>query len=166
MSGAAQAHLLADGRLHLHHGPIDIVAQAFGRLGSSVTVIQRSGQILSKEDKDMADTVMNTMQAEGVTFHLGTSVIEINEKNNMKEITFKDQRGDTQEQQLEEQGKVINHQHIIENSLSTAAPHSQGEAGRDDNTGDAYPHQPALALDDKVKQDDDNGSASQTELRR
>ena len=31
MSGAAQVALLADGRrLHLHHGPIDIVAQAFG----------------------------------------------------------------------------------------------------------------------------------------
>ena len=31
MSGRAQACLLADGRrLHLHHGPIDIVAQAFG----------------------------------------------------------------------------------------------------------------------------------------
>ncbi|MGH6921379.1 MAG: UPF0280 family protein [Geminicoccaceae bacterium] len=35
MSGAAQVSLLADGRrLHLHHGPIDIVAQAFGDLPS------------------------------------------------------------------------------------------------------------------------------------
>ncbi len=32
MTGAAQAALLPDGRrLHLHHGPIDIVAEAFGR---------------------------------------------------------------------------------------------------------------------------------------
>jgi ApbE superfamily uncharacterized protein (UPF0280 family) len=32
MTGAAQATLLADGRrLHLHHGPIDIIAQAFGK---------------------------------------------------------------------------------------------------------------------------------------
>ena len=30
MSGQAQVRLLAGGRLHLHHGPIDIVAQAFG----------------------------------------------------------------------------------------------------------------------------------------
>jgi ApbE superfamily uncharacterized protein (UPF0280 family) len=31
MSGSAQAALLADGRrLHLHHGPIDIIAEAFG----------------------------------------------------------------------------------------------------------------------------------------
>jgi hypothetical protein len=30
MTREAQAHLLADGRLHLHHGPIDVVAEAFG----------------------------------------------------------------------------------------------------------------------------------------
>jgi ApbE superfamily uncharacterized protein (UPF0280 family) len=30
VSGQAQVHLLPGGRLHLHHGPIDIVAQAFG----------------------------------------------------------------------------------------------------------------------------------------
>jgi ApbE superfamily uncharacterized protein (UPF0280 family) len=35
VSGAAQVALLADGRrLHLHHGPIDIVAQAFGDAAS------------------------------------------------------------------------------------------------------------------------------------
>ena len=33
MSGEAQVALLADGRLHLHHGPIDIVAEAFGAPG-------------------------------------------------------------------------------------------------------------------------------------
>ncbi len=30
MTGAAQAALLVDGRLHLQHGPIDIIAEAFG----------------------------------------------------------------------------------------------------------------------------------------
>ncbi len=39
-------------------GPIAIeMAQAFCRLGSKVTVIQRSGQILSKEDQDLAAIV-------------------------------------------------------------------------------------------------------------
>jgi uncharacterized protein len=33
MSGEAQVALLADGRLHLHHGPIDILAEAFGDAG-------------------------------------------------------------------------------------------------------------------------------------
>jgi uncharacterized protein len=34
MSGQAQVALLADGRLHLHHGPIDIVAEASGAPGA------------------------------------------------------------------------------------------------------------------------------------
>jgi len=43
-------------------GPIAMeMAQAFCRLGSNVMVIQRSEQILSKEDKDLADTVMTAM---------------------------------------------------------------------------------------------------------
>ena len=78
-------------------GPIAMeMAQAFCRLGSSVDVIQRSEQILSKEDRDMSDTVMTAMNAEGVTFHLGTSVTEIKEQNGTKEVTFTDRSGEKQ----------------------------------------------------------------------
>ena len=77
-------------------GPIAMeMAQAFCRLGTRVSVIQRSAQILSKEDKDMADIVMTVMHDEGVTFHLGTSLTGISEKNNMKQVTFKDRTGET-----------------------------------------------------------------------
>ena len=77
-------------------GPIAMeMAQSFCRLGTRVSVIQRSGQILSKEDKDMADIVMTAMHGEGVTFHLNTSVTGISEKNNMKQVTFKDRTGET-----------------------------------------------------------------------
>ena len=31
MTGAAQSRLLPDGRLHLHHGPIDLIIDAEGR---------------------------------------------------------------------------------------------------------------------------------------
>ncbi len=56
-------------------GPIAIeMAQAFCRLGSQVTVIQRSGQILSKEDQDLADQVMQVLAGEGVTFILKATV--------------------------------------------------------------------------------------------
>ncbi len=52
-------------------GPIGIeMAQAFNRLGTNVTVIDRSPQILGKEDKDMADAVMSVMMKEGVNFIL------------------------------------------------------------------------------------------------
>ncbi len=56
-------------------GPIAIeMAQAFCRLGSRVTVVQRSGQILSKEDSDLADGVMAVMESEGVRFLLNATV--------------------------------------------------------------------------------------------
>jgi pyruvate/2-oxoglutarate dehydrogenase complex dihydrolipoamide dehydrogenase (E3) component len=71
------------------------MAQAFNRLGSRVTVIQRSNQILSKEDKDMADTVMKRLAQEGVSFALGSSIDTIAAKNGSKEVTFKDNNGKT-----------------------------------------------------------------------
>ncbi len=69
------------------------MAQAFNRLGSKVTVIQRSDQILSKEDKDMADIIMSVMEEEGVQFHLGCQVMGVEESNGRKKVTIK-QTGD------------------------------------------------------------------------
>ncbi len=75
-------------------GPIAAeMAQAFHRMGTMVSVIQRSGQILSREDKDMADTVMQVLAAEGVAFHLETSVLEVKDCGNKKEVRFKDKLG-------------------------------------------------------------------------
>ena len=71
-------------------GPIAIeMAQSFSRLGSEVTVVQRSGQILSKEDKDMADGVMNVLSAEGVVFYTDASVTGVKDLGNIKELTIK-----------------------------------------------------------------------------
>ncbi|MBW2622298.1 MAG: FAD-dependent oxidoreductase [Deltaproteobacteria bacterium] len=71
-------------------GPIAVeMAQAFSRLGSKVDVVQRSGQILSKEDKDMADQVMEVLASEGVTFHLNTSVLGVSEQDSRKEVVVK-----------------------------------------------------------------------------
>lgn len=61
--------------LVLGGGPIAIeMAQAFNRLGSKVTVIQRSAQILSKEDPDMASIVLEKLEDEGITFYLNATV--------------------------------------------------------------------------------------------
>ena len=74
-------------------GPIAIeMAQAFGRLGSKVTVVQRSNQILSKEDKDMADTVMEVLQSEGVTFYLGSAVLGVRDLGNEREVIIRERR--------------------------------------------------------------------------
>ncbi len=70
-------------------GPIAIeMAQAFCRLGSKVTVVQRSEQILRKEDKDMADTVMEFMSYEGVTFHLNASVVRVGDLGAEQEVVI------------------------------------------------------------------------------
>ena len=66
-------------------GPIAIeMAQAFNRLGTRITVIQRSGQILSREDKDLADKVLEILNAEGVTFHLNSTVEMLEESSSGK----------------------------------------------------------------------------------
>jgi pyruvate/2-oxoglutarate dehydrogenase complex dihydrolipoamide dehydrogenase (E3) component len=65
------------------------MAQAFCRLGSKVTVVQRSKQILSKEDKDMADMVMRVMSSEGVTFHLNSSVVKVRDIGGGREVVIK-----------------------------------------------------------------------------
>ena len=75
-------------------GPIAIeMAQAFCRLGSEVTVIQRSAQILTKEDKDMAYEVMQILEGEGITFFLNATVTDAREQNSIKEIII--QQGET-----------------------------------------------------------------------
>jgi pyruvate/2-oxoglutarate dehydrogenase complex dihydrolipoamide dehydrogenase (E3) component len=51
------------------------MAQSFCRLGTKIYVVQRSGQILSKEDKDMADEVMKVLESEGVSFYLNSQII-------------------------------------------------------------------------------------------
>jgi len=71
-------------------GPIGIeMAQAFSRLGSRVTVVQRGDQILAKEDKDMADEVMNVLRAEGVEFYLNAETLEARDLGAEKELTVK-----------------------------------------------------------------------------
>ena len=49
-------------------------AQAFARLGSEVTVLQRSGQILSREDEDVAEALTGYLREEGLTVHTNTDV--------------------------------------------------------------------------------------------
>lgn len=75
-------------------GPIAIeMAQAFGRLGTQVSVVQRSGQILSKEDKDLADEVMQVLKDEGVVFYLNTAVVRVRDLGDEREVIIKNNLG-------------------------------------------------------------------------
>jgi pyruvate/2-oxoglutarate dehydrogenase complex dihydrolipoamide dehydrogenase (E3) component len=70
-------------------GPIGIeMAQAFCRLGTEVSVVQRGGQILSREDADMAGAVMKALECEGVAFHLNASVTGARDLGSEREIVF------------------------------------------------------------------------------
>jgi len=78
-------------------GPISTeMAQAFCRLGSEVTVIQRSGRILGKEDRDMADAVMQNLASEGVKYYLNTALLSVKDLGSMREITVKLKDGTTE----------------------------------------------------------------------
>ncbi len=75
-------------------GPVAIeMAQAFCRLGSQVHVIQRNDQILSREDRDVADLVMGELAREGVRFHLQAQVKEVRSTPQGRELLFTDQTG-------------------------------------------------------------------------
>jgi pyruvate/2-oxoglutarate dehydrogenase complex dihydrolipoamide dehydrogenase (E3) component len=75
-------------------GPVAIeMAQAFCRLGTRVSVVQRSGQILSKEDKDLADAVQHALASEGVAFYLNTAVTSIRDLGHQRELQLRDEAG-------------------------------------------------------------------------
>ncbi len=85
---------LPESMIVLGAGPIAMeMAQSFQRLGTKVRVIQRSGQILSREDKDMADTVMNNLLDEGVAIHLDTLVVDAHQANGVRSITVENKDG-------------------------------------------------------------------------
>lgn len=75
-------------------GPIAIeMAQAFRRLGSTVHIIQRSSQILSREDQELADLAMAALQAEGVSFHLNAEVLRVRDLCSERELTYRNTDG-------------------------------------------------------------------------
>lgn len=78
-------------------GPIGIeMAQAFNRLGTQVAVVDKADQILGKEDKSMADIVMNVMSTEGVNFKLGASIESVGNSGDLREVVITDNKGETQ----------------------------------------------------------------------
>ncbi len=77
-------------------GPISTeMAQAFSRLGTNVSVIQRSGQILGREDPDMAEAVMQNLSAEGVRFHLNAMIEAVKDLGSEREVTVRMKDGRT-----------------------------------------------------------------------
>lgn len=84
---------LPESMIILGGGPIGCeMGQAFNRLGTKIFIIDGGAQILGKEDKDMAQAVMNALQSEGVEFHLNSSIISVKDLCSQKEVSIKDNR--------------------------------------------------------------------------
>jgi pyruvate/2-oxoglutarate dehydrogenase complex dihydrolipoamide dehydrogenase (E3) component len=92
--GLVDMDTLPGSMIMLGAGPIGIeMAQAFNRLGTRVTVVDRNPRILGKEDKDMADTVMQIMANEGVQFVLEASIEQVDQSNGHARVTITDNTG-------------------------------------------------------------------------
>ena len=70
-------------------GPIGVeLGQAFHRLGADVTIAQRSGRILTKEDTDVSEQMLRYLREEGITIRLNTNVVRVNESQEGINVTF------------------------------------------------------------------------------
>jgi pyruvate/2-oxoglutarate dehydrogenase complex dihydrolipoamide dehydrogenase (E3) component len=56
--------------------------QMFRRFGSKVTVINRSGNLLGREDPDVAEEVAKILQADGIKIMFNTSTLEVEKGDN------------------------------------------------------------------------------------
>lgn len=75
-------------------GPIGSeMSQAFCRLGTRVSLVDMADQILVKEDPDLAQTVKGVLESEGVEFHLNSSIEEVIDRGNEKEVRIKTRQG-------------------------------------------------------------------------
>ncbi len=75
-------------------GPIGCeMSQAFSRLGTEVQVVDMAAQILAKEDRDMADSVMEVLHDEGVKFHLNSNIQSVKDHGSHREVVISDQGG-------------------------------------------------------------------------
>lgn len=69
-------------------GPIGCeMAQAFARLGSRVTLLDRGGHLLPREDPDAAEIVQKAMAADGVRLELGVKLQAVRTEGGAKVVT-------------------------------------------------------------------------------
>lgn len=81
-------------------GPIGIeLGQAFRRLGSEVTIVQRSERILTKEDEDVSVQMLQYLRAEGIEIHLRTNIDKIEKLNDGIKVKFSDLQTQTNRDQ-------------------------------------------------------------------
>jgi len=87
-------------------GPIGTeMSQAFVRLGTQVTVVDMGHQILPKEDRDLANALQKTLEAEGVRFQLNATIEEVRDLGRTREVRFR--TADRQDQALSAEAVLV-----------------------------------------------------------
>ncbi|RUT73125.1 mercury(II) reductase [Ancylomarina longa] len=79
------------------------IAQAYQRLGTKVTLLQRSAHVLSSQSEDIAEELTSHLRKEGLTIHTGLRFIEIKKDIN-KISVLAEQNG---EEKLFEAEKIL-----------------------------------------------------------
>jgi pyruvate/2-oxoglutarate dehydrogenase complex dihydrolipoamide dehydrogenase (E3) component len=80
-------------------GPVGVeLGQAFARLGSKVTIVQRAERLLPREDPDVSSAIASTLQADGVTTLAQSQVTSVSRHGQTNVLTV---RQDQQECHIE-----------------------------------------------------------------
>lgn len=61
--------------------------QMFRRFGSEVTIVQRAGQLLGREDEDVAEAVRKVMEEDGIKVLLDTEAVRVRQDGEQIELT-------------------------------------------------------------------------------
>ncbi len=87
---AAPGHLLVlgGGYIGLEFG------QMFRRFGSQVTIVQRRGQLLAREDPDVAEEMTKILRGEGITVLLDTRPIHVDHGDGEVRLRVQDTDGE------------------------------------------------------------------------
>jgi len=72
-------------------------AQAFRRLGSDVTILEGSSQIMSREDDDIASAAQEILEGEGITIHLNAGVKRVAQEAPQQIDVFFEEDGESQQ---------------------------------------------------------------------
>lgn len=68
-------------------GPVGLeMAQAFARLGSHVTVVERLPHLLPQEDPEVADTLKAQLESEGLIIHTTTAVERVSREGDTTQV--------------------------------------------------------------------------------
>jgi pyruvate/2-oxoglutarate dehydrogenase complex dihydrolipoamide dehydrogenase (E3) component len=88
---------LPESLLVLGAGPIGIeMAQAFARLGSTVTVVDMAERVLEREDPEIAAVLARRLEREGIRLHLGARVTAVRADAGARVVTVTMTSGDAE----------------------------------------------------------------------